>query len=126
MLKGDHIEVRAMRADYQRGFSVVVAVENEIDGSVSIAKPLVFEKHDMAYLPTPTFDAAAGTQFLQAAMNCAWEMGLRPTNWHDERPGEIRAMGAHLEDMRKLVFGTRNPSGIAEMMQELKGVARRD
>jgi hypothetical protein len=39
--------------------------------------------------------------FLQAAMDCAWENGMRPAAYEDSRQ-ELTATKYHLEDMRKL------------------------
>lgn len=39
--------------------------------------------------------------FLQAAMDCAWEMGMRPIGAADATQ-ELAAVRYHLEDMRKL------------------------
>lgn len=53
----------------------------------------------------------SGLQFLRAALNCAWEMGLRPDGYLDTRES-MRGMKAHLEDMRALTFklsGTSKP-----------------
>ena len=43
------------------------------------------------------------TGFLQAAMDCAWQRGLRPSGF--DGPQEITAVRAHLADMRKLAMG---------------------
>jgi hypothetical protein len=40
--------------------------------------------------------------FLQAAMECAWARGLRPAKF-DPSAGELAAVQAHLQDMRRLV-----------------------
>lgn len=45
------------------------------------------------------------SQFLQAMLDCAWDLGLRPTNKNPNKDGEISALKYHLEDMRRLVFG---------------------
>ena len=39
--------------------------------------------------------------FLQAAMDEAWEIGLRPTG-HEDYTNELKAVRYHLEDMRLL------------------------
>ncbi len=39
--------------------------------------------------------------FLRAAMDAAWEMGLRPTGF-DDHTNELTAVRYHLEDMRLL------------------------
>lgn len=41
--------------------------------------------------------------FLQAAMNLAWQLGIRPAGATDGR-AELAATRAHLEDMRRLVL----------------------
>ena len=40
-------------------------------------------------------------ELLQAIMDCAWQRGLRPKKF-DPSAGELAAVKAHLEDMRKL------------------------
>ena len=45
------------------------------------------------------------TTFLQAALDCAWEAGMRPKGWEDNRAelnGELKATKDHLADMRKM------------------------
>ncbi len=46
-----------------------------------------------------------GLDFLRAAMNCAWEYGLRPDGFNDTRES-MQAKDKHLEDMRSLAFHT--------------------
>lgn len=41
------------------------------------------------------------TGFLQAALDAAWEQGLRPTTYADHT-NELKAVRYHLEDMRLL------------------------
>lgn len=53
-------------------------------------------------------NVAEGMNFLRAALNCAWEIGLRPDGFNDTREG-MAATKAHLEDMRALVFKTPKP-----------------
>lgn len=48
------------------------------------------------------------TGFLQAALDCAWEHGLRPRGF-DDHTNELRATRTHLEDMRALVFKSDKP-----------------
>lgn len=42
---------------------------------------------------------------LQAIMDCAWQRGLRPKKF-DPSAGELAAVKAHLDDMRKLAHMT--------------------
>lgn len=41
------------------------------------------------------------TGFLQAALDAAWELGMRPTAYADHT-NELKAVRYHLEDMRQL------------------------
>lgn len=44
------------------------------------------------------------TPFMRAALNAAWEMGLRPDGFDDTRES-MKATNRHLEDMRSIAFG---------------------
>ncbi len=44
-----------------------------------------------------------GGAFLRAALNCAWDMGLRPDGFNDTREA-IAASSRHLDDMRAITF----------------------
>jgi len=53
---------------------------------------------------TPFDDLSEDVEgFLRAAMNCAWELGLRPDGFNDTRES-MKATKAHLDDMRALAF----------------------
>lgn len=56
-------------------------------------------------------NVGAVTNFLQAALDAAWEYGLRPKGVNDPAVGlaELRATKGHLEDMRALVFKSDKP-----------------
>jgi hypothetical protein len=41
--------------------------------------------------------------FLQAALDCAWDAGMRPAGWADHGR-EVAALRDHLHDMRALVY----------------------
>lgn len=62
-------------------------------------KPFLSETHEQV-------DDGLGdvTGFLQAALDAAWERGMRPTGFKDFS-NELSAVRYHLEDMRKLAFG---------------------
>lgn len=49
------------------------------------------------------FDDGTVANFLQAMMDAAWEMGLRPKGMKDQRD-ELAAVRYHLEDMRRLAL----------------------
>ena len=47
------------------------------------------------------FGLKTASEFLQAMLDCAWENGLRPTNYqHKDKDGEIAALRDHLGDLR--------------------------
>lgn len=53
-------------------------------------------------LASPTEDGSPDVSgFLQAALDVAWEIGLRPAGF-DDHTNELKATRAHLADMRKL------------------------
>lgn len=56
------------------------------------------------------FYGKEGKQFLQEALETAWRLGLRPRGFEDHT-GELKAVGRHLEDMRKITF---NKLGVAD------------
>jgi len=87
---------------YSRGFDVFPYIKHA-DGSI-----LVITSFEMMALPDgarapdepPVYD---GEGFLRAALNAAWEAGLRPDGFNDTREG-MAATKAHLADMRAIAF----------------------
>lgn len=63
---------------------------------------------------------------LQALMDCAWKRGLRPSKF-DPSAGELAAVKAHLEDMRKLAHSEsaskieRSVANVGKMCADLLG-----
>jgi hypothetical protein len=102
----DRIEVFSNRSMYGRSIDVMICTVDYQDRIVAVVKDLTFTggDFDSIYIE-PTISGPPAVEFLQAALNAAWKAGLRPTNWHDERPGEVQRMDNHLQDMRALVFG---------------------
>lgn len=104
----DRLVVYSNRTIYGRGVDVLIGLVNGLNELVGVVEPFTIEHktpdHFAAMVPHPTITGWHGEKFLQAALDAAWEAGLRPTNWRDERPGEIRRMEDHLADMRKMVF----------------------
>jgi hypothetical protein len=83
------------------GYRILIRRGNEV------AEPLKFVPHDPhLILNDATIEPRDGDdskQFLQAALDCAWELGLRPAGFLDTRES-MAATKAHLEDMRSLAF----------------------
>lgn len=105
----DRFAVFSNSTMYRRGRDVLLAMVDYQGRIVATAPPLVMvydspEKLEMQMIP-PTLSGAAGIEFLQSALEAAWEQGLRPKNWRLETTEQVAAMDNHLQDMRRLVFG---------------------
>lgn len=100
------ILVRSQRHDFVDGRDVALIIQHE-DGSRSVSRPLIFDHIDAnSAINPPTISASgpvSGTDFLQAALDHAWEIGMRPVGFLDTT-NEIATIKAHLADMRALVF----------------------
>lgn len=80
-----------------------------------VVQPFVFKRYDKGLLIPDDEIAISGTRimeedniggaksFLQAAMDCAWEEGMRPKALEDQRQ-ELKAVRDHLQDMRTLAL----------------------
>lgn len=94
---------------------VVYMLHTDHNGRRSLALPLQMEAltPGESFKGLPTLGANPGTWgdmsnpaedvngFLQAALDTAWEMGLRP-NGYTDNSSELSAVRYHLEDMRTL------------------------
>lgn len=106
MIEGSKIIVHSMGSDYQRGRSVIVGVEDPNGGFGYIKGPVQFTRHDEHnMIADPTFEGSIGGEVLQAMLDHAWSLGMRPKNWRLETTEQVAAMDNHLQDMRRLVFG---------------------
>ena len=75
-----------------------------VAGATFIAKPMEFEsipRHGSASGPTLQLERDAARNFMQAMMDAAWNMGLRPSGVKDLE-STLEATRFHLEDMRLL------------------------
>jgi hypothetical protein len=85
--------------------SVCIFMRHE-NGRESVAKPLIFEDCTDKFIETPTIGETRrgdGEAFLQACLDHAWEIGLRPSGFNDTTQ-QVAAIKSHLNDMRALVF----------------------
>jgi hypothetical protein len=103
---GSKIVVQSIVADYFEGRSVIIGAKNRATGRFAYVKgPMVMTELPPAELiAEPTIGRDMGTEFLQAALDHAWAIGLRPQNWKNDTTDEVAAVKAHLSDMRALVF----------------------
>ena len=97
------IDDRPLFAGLSRVFLAVDSggLENR---SLASVEPLAFTvqpRHSEAQ-PTLELEAPELDDFLQMWLDAAWERGLRPKGFVDHA-GELGAVRAHLEDMRRLI-----------------------
>lgn len=91
------------------GSTAVFVTFADYQGARHVANPPTFTKltpgmpFDSPTLSTHITEGPSGDprDFLQAALDAAWELGLRPKGFADVA-NEIAAVRYHLEDMRKL------------------------
>lgn len=98
------IKVFTQRTDWNRGRDVAVCITNAAGEVTAVAGALFFNPVDPHGLMLPTIGAESGHDFLQSALDCAWEAGMRPKNWRLETTEQVAAMNNHLQDMRRIVF----------------------
>lgn len=78
------------------------------NGAALVARPIEFLKLE-PFVAAPEDNCALADEhgvgsvkaFLQAALDAAWEQGLRPTG-HQDHTNEIAAVRDHLNDMRAI------------------------
>lgn len=83
----------------------VFITHESFDQKRVVARPLQFVEFER-FKPydTPTIADGEGysaRDFLQACMDAAWDLGLRPKGFADQK-NELQAVRYHLEDMRAL------------------------
>jgi hypothetical protein len=105
------LKVFAHHTPWRQGLEIAIAEISPSGDVIATVDPLAIRRQppDPTMLLEPTLSGPMAAEFLQSALETAWEMGLRPKNWRLETPEQIKAMGAHLEDMRRLVFSLALP-----------------
>jgi hypothetical protein len=91
---------------------LAITFQDGVDGARTFVQPFTmkaFERHHAvpeaeAYALTDPFYDGNVRDFLQAAADAAWEIGIRPSQAKD-MTSEVAAVRYHLEDMRKLALG---------------------
>lgn len=82
-----------------------LVILREEEGARSIVKAIELEKigrhGDLVSAASQPVPPGEVESFLRAAMDAAWEIGLRPTGFEDST-NELTAVRYHLEDMRLL------------------------
>ena len=101
------LRVYSERSDFGRNDRLAILAELE-DGSIAVAQPLQFMRHNPGQMPEFTVDQSAVSGYdaravLQAFLDHAWEIGMRPSGFADTTE-QVGAIKAHLADMRALVF----------------------
>lgn len=93
----------AEKTVWQEGVSLHIGRKRR-DGGTDVATSITFLtvlEDDIG--PGPALRGTDAEAFLRAALNCAWEFGLRPDGYHDTRES-MKATDAHLQDMRAIAF----------------------
>lgn len=99
----DRIELWSEQRDHRRRRHLWI-YSTLPDGTRRLAEALVFKPEPEGVYDLPPTIAPDATQFLQAVLDHAWSIGMRPVGFSDT-PLQVAALKYHLEDMRKLVFG---------------------
>lgn len=89
--------VRAAYDGMQDGIGVAIFKDD------ALCTSMTFEVREPGSIITPTMGEREGEAFLRAALNAAWEQGLRPDGFNDTRES-MKATNAHLQDMRAIAF----------------------
>jgi len=73
----------------------------------SIVTNLQFNELEEGATSEPCMSGKDGEEFLRAALNAAWDLGLRPDGYLDVRES-MKATNSHLQDMRAIAFAKLN------------------
>jgi len=88
--------IRVTQAPWNSGIAVLISAG---DG---VAKSVIIEKRAPGEVDQPTM--MIGHEAAQVLMDDLWGAGVRPTAGSGSA-GQLAAMRAHLEDVRRLAFG---------------------
>lgn len=93
-------KVRAHHNPLQDAYDVLI----EFGDATVLPFALTIRDHATPVIPTfSSEETREGEAFLRAALNAAWDAGLRPDGYLDTRES-MKATNAHLQDMRVLAF----------------------
>lgn len=95
-------KIRVQRDEISAGARLLL-VYGETADTISTIAPLTVSTVDAGSMLEPTLEGKSAEQFLRAALNAAWEYGMRPDGFNDTRES-MKATNAHLQDMRALAF----------------------
>lgn len=107
MAMAKKIEVHSEQAMWRRDQRAIAIFLRDDTGREWLAEPLKFnDVTDTLCGPSEytITDGKLGMAFLQAVLEHAWSIGLRPVGFSDV-PLQVGAMKEHLNDMRAIAFG---------------------
>lgn len=108
------------KLEYHPRYRDVVIFDVRSNGQEFIASPLVFvEVHPGLIIEKPTIEARQGNEFLQAVLDHAWEVGMRPRGFSDV-PLQVEALKRHLADMRALAFLGKLPALVPPSLEDFE------
>lgn len=89
------------QVDHRRTREIIIWAEGE-RGAQYVAEPLVFKEmapHDLAGQPTIRLPGAEADQLLQALLDHAWSLGMRPAGFLDTTR-QVAALDNHIADLK--------------------------
>lgn len=79
--------------------------EASLPGQIGVASPLVFTWYsEGSIIPQEASVGGMKTEAATRLMDSLWEAGVRPSHAMTNDQAEIKAMKAHIEDLRKLLW----------------------
>jgi hypothetical protein len=103
---GSRFVVLARPDDYQVSHDVVIG-RRHTSGSLDVVETMTTRHVPASMLiGKPTLQGEDATEFLQAALDAAWKLGMRPTG-HGGETEQVSAIKDHLHDLRAIVFNGR-------------------
>ena len=98
----------AKQGDFDTDIDLTMGVDRG-DNTADIITSLILTRVNLGHaiinpsIPAGTSrDAGGNLGFLQAALDCAWSLGMRPSS--GDKHDDPEAIKRHLEDMRALTF----------------------
>lgn len=89
--------------DFRRGVREVWVRKQEGERIITVESPIICVNPNPGELRQPLFTGPDTDAVLQALLDHAWELGLRPRGFFDTT-NQVAAMQAHMADLRALVF----------------------
>lgn len=103
-MKNETMDFTVELTDYGRSYAIYAYTVNRKSGQLSVGQPVTFSPLDENVKAQETM--LIPHERAQRLMDELWKAGVRPSDIGT--PGHLAAVQYHLEDMRKLIFVSRN------------------